>query len=391
MKRNIGVAVIDGGYGDGGKGLMTDYWARQLDNPVVIRFNGGAQAGHTVQTPDGRRNVFSHFGSGSFAKAPTYLSRFFVVNPILFRQEHEEFRKAFGFAPEISIDPNCHVTTPVEMIINQLLETQRGITRHGSCGVGFGETFERIKRTHLIFELHYMMGISYKTLYEDIRLLLEKYFPTRINVDSLSEQQLEAINHSRLVDDYWDSLTYMADWIDMSPSTHIVPHRDIIFEGAQGLELDQDYGAFPYVTRSNCGMRNVTTLIEELVLNFQHFLVNYVTRAYKTRHGAGPFPGEIHEPFPYEDRTNVHNDWQGSLRWGRFDYGNYRSITDKDFALYGNQHNMYYSVERVDTMTCMDQLNFEQRGGMEQSMRSAFTYYSYGPTHEDVKEVKHIT
>ena len=66
-------AVIGANYGDEGKGLITDYLCRQVENPLVIRFNGGAQAGHTVTTPEGIRHIFSHFGSGTLAGA-SYLS-----------------------------------------------------------------------------------------------------------------------------------------------------------------------------------------------------------------------------------------------------------------------------------------------------------------------------
>jgi len=75
--------VIGANYGDEGKGAAVDRLATEAGAQcLVVRFNGGAQAGHTVETPDGRRHVFSHFGAGSFAGARTFLSRFFVSNPI---------------------------------------------------------------------------------------------------------------------------------------------------------------------------------------------------------------------------------------------------------------------------------------------------------------------
>lgn len=76
------IAVIGAGFGDEGKGLMTDYCCQRPKYTTVVRFNGGAQAGHTVVTPDGRRHVFSHFGSGTLRGAATFLSRFFICNPI---------------------------------------------------------------------------------------------------------------------------------------------------------------------------------------------------------------------------------------------------------------------------------------------------------------------
>ena len=93
------IAVIGSGFGDEGKGLMTDYHSSQHDDAVVIRSNGGAQAGHTVTLPTGERHVFSHFGSGSLNGTPTFLSSYFVSNPMLFVKEYTNFVNKFGFAP----------------------------------------------------------------------------------------------------------------------------------------------------------------------------------------------------------------------------------------------------------------------------------------------------
>lgn len=79
--------IIGANFGDEGKGLMTDYFCNKCDNPIVVRFNSGAQAGHTVVTPDGNRHVFGHFGSGTFNNTPTFLSKYFVVNPLSFLKE----------------------------------------------------------------------------------------------------------------------------------------------------------------------------------------------------------------------------------------------------------------------------------------------------------------
>ena len=86
--RSTAKAVIGANYGDEGKGLMTDYHAAPAGTAgIVVRFNGGAQAGHTVTTPEGARHVFSHFGSGSLVGAATFLSRHVVCHPTLFFKE----------------------------------------------------------------------------------------------------------------------------------------------------------------------------------------------------------------------------------------------------------------------------------------------------------------
>lgn len=82
--------VIGANFGDEGKGLVTD-WLCAQGAGVVVRFNGGAQAGHTVETPEGR-HVFHHLGSGTFCNVPTYLSQYFICNPILFLHELERLQ-----------------------------------------------------------------------------------------------------------------------------------------------------------------------------------------------------------------------------------------------------------------------------------------------------------
>ena len=133
-------AVIGANFGDEGKGLMTDLFCRTGGSVINIRSNGGAQAGHTVCTSDGRRHVFSHIGSGSFAGADTYLSGYFILNPMLFSKEAAVLGKDTG---NIFIDRHCIVTLPCDMLINQFVETARGKSRHGSCGVGIFETIVR--------------------------------------------------------------------------------------------------------------------------------------------------------------------------------------------------------------------------------------------------------
>jgi adenylosuccinate synthase len=96
--------VIGANFGDEGKGLLTDYLCAQGAG-MVVRFNGGANAGHTVVTPDGKRHVFSHFGSGSFCDVPTFLSPYFVCNPVLFFHELETLHK-LGVSPTVYAHPN---------------------------------------------------------------------------------------------------------------------------------------------------------------------------------------------------------------------------------------------------------------------------------------------
>ena len=141
--------VIGANYGDEGKGLMTDYFASKYKNPLVVCSNGGAQRGHTVVTPTGLRHVFHHFGSGTLCGAMTYLPSSFVVNPMIFAEEYQELKKLTGKVPIIYINKRCKISTPFDMMINQILEECRGEDKHGSCGVGVWETIVRSENCDL--------------------------------------------------------------------------------------------------------------------------------------------------------------------------------------------------------------------------------------------------
>ena len=128
-------AVIGLGYGDEGKGLFTDYLCSKSNNPLVIRYSGGQQAGHTV-VRDGIRHIFSNFGSGSLLGAPSYFSEYCTIDPIGIVNELTVLLNK-GINPQLYININCPVTTPYDIYHN------RKNNLHGSCGVGVGATFHR--------------------------------------------------------------------------------------------------------------------------------------------------------------------------------------------------------------------------------------------------------
>ena len=174
--------VIGANFGDEGKGLMTDYFVSQaLDEgrkPLVIRFNGGAQAAHTVVTPEGLEHVFSHFGSGTLQGVPTYLSQFFISNPTMFVKEHRVLcKKLKGKIPLIYVHPDSLVTTPVDVWINQAVERARGDARHGSCGLGISETV--VRNEHPLTKVHLRVRdlLNHNELRAKWKFLVYDYMP----------------------------------------------------------------------------------------------------------------------------------------------------------------------------------------------------------------------
>ena len=254
--------VIGAQFGDEGKGRLVDYYAALDNNRLVVRFNGGAQAGHTVITPDGRRQVFSHVGSGAFAGAATLLSRFFVANPILFLKE-QAVLAGLGVTPTVLIDPASPATTPYDMLINQIIERERGTGRHGSCGIGFGETLERNLRPD------YALTVGELTqggLADRLNAIRRDYAPGRLAQLGFGEihgREKARFESDAILERYIDDVQRFLQAVTVTAADTAIRGRSLIFEGAQGLLLDQERGFFPYVTRSHTGLRNVLTLARE--------------------------------------------------------------------------------------------------------------------------------
>src|SRR5215217_818107 len=137
------ILIADLGYGDAGKGSIVDYLTRATGVHTVVRYNGGAQAAHNVMTPDGRHHTFAQFGSGTLVPGTrTHLSRYMTIHPLAMLAEERHLHSlgisdAFG---RVTIDGEALVTTPFQQSANRLKEIARGDGRHGSCGMGVGET-----------------------------------------------------------------------------------------------------------------------------------------------------------------------------------------------------------------------------------------------------------
>ena len=386
-------AVIGAGYGDEGKGAATDRLAATLGpRALVVRHNGGAQAGHTVIAPDGRRHVFGHIGSGSFAGVPSYLSEYFVASPILCLRELAALA-SLGVQPQLYVDAGCAVTTPYDMLLNQAVEAARGAGRHGSCGVGFGETIER--HGHAGFALTIADLRKPVRLRERLEAIRRDWLPARaaaLGLDRLPAVAYDNALSVRFVD---DCARFLAA-IEVCDAG-VLRGRPLIFEGAQGLGLDMDRGAFPHVTRSHTGIRNAVTLTRAAGLDALQ--VQYATRAYATRHGAGPLAHELPAApaAAVRDATNRPNDWQGRLRFGWLDLDRLATDIRTDLADAGA---LAVTAELI--VSCLDQMDevipHVADGGLVQVPRERCLawyaqrlglragYGAYGPGRDAVRE-----
>lgn len=333
--------VIGANFGDEGKGLMTDYFCHQSilrgEECLVVLHNGGAQRGHTVVTLDEKRHVFHHFGSGTFAGADTYFSEEFILNPIIFRQEWEELKK-MGINPKAIAHVKCRVTTPYEMITNQIIEDSRAENRHGSCGIGIYETIKRYERTNAkqsIYGLYVLMEMDTDRI-RKIMKFLRGYIVKRLQKlgIKISKEWMSILKSDNLIENYINDLKFMFDKISMEFSYWISNYDCLVFENGQGLLLDQSNNEYyPHLTPSNTGLKNPLGIISKMDCK-PDIEVCYVTRTYLTRHGAGRLDGECDKKEinpDMQDLTNVPNPHQGTLRYAKLDEKSLEERILKDF------------------------------------------------------------
>ncbi len=376
---NTAKVVIGANFGDEGKGLMTDYFAsKNAKNSIVVRFNGGCQAGHTVQTPEGKRHVFSHFSSATLVNCPTFLSRFFIVNPMFFVKELASLR-LLGVDPTVFVDPRAIVSTPFDVFLNQLLETKRGTKRHGSCGLGINETVSRCYR-EISFKTTVAELFDLESFKRKLRHIQANWLPLRLKELGIAEQDSMVLSFLSMSEQIIDRfLSDVSEFLLETVCSEKIPgKREIIFEGAQGLLLDEfRIDNFPHLTRSRTGLSNVIVLAREMQV--EHLEVTYVSRTYLTRHGAGPLKNEAQ--WSLRDDTNVPNQFQGSLRFADLDLDQLRYAVSLDLNAARYQ---FPNITAHMALTCADQLALPESTSLPLPLK----YVAFGPTRVDVRMIE---
>ena len=342
---NEHIIVVDLGYGDAGKGTIVDWLCAPstrdtVQGPpvqVVVRFNGGAQAGHNVVTGDGRHHTFAQFGSGTLsAGTRTFLSRYMLVDPLALVAEAEHLEQE-GVADPLSlvaVDRDALLTTPYHRAANQARELARGADRHGSCGMGIGETAR--------YALDYPDDApragdmtAQCTLVRKLALLRDRLaadlakefagmpgFPVILGAVGFpgfpmapDADEPERLPSTERVADVYRAVAGKVTLAGDGYLKELLSAGPVVFEGAQGILLDEWHGFHPYTTWSTTTFANAETLLRE---NGAGGAKLGVTRTYQTRHGPGPFPTEDLTL----DLTEPHNAdgrWQGPVRVGHLD------------------------------------------------------------------------
>lgn len=312
--------MIGACFGDEGKGLVTDSLCIGSGRTAVVRHNGGAQAGHTVED-GGRRFVFHQLGSGSFHGADTVWADSFMPDLFKLSGELEEFTSLSGREPRVLAFPDTCPTLIDDVLINMALESSRGSSRHGSCGMGINEADNRISAGYGI-TLGQMKGCTLGSLERRMREIRSAYVPGRLKKLGLEPDRLgeygEMLSDPEVIGRAALNMMRGLEKVSIIEGKEpLSGYSRIVFEGAQGLLLDSMNKEFaPHVTASRTGLDMPLRSCEKIGAKLGTAV--YVIRSYVTRHGAGPLPGECGKSLLGDigdDLTNQPNPWQGTIRY----------------------------------------------------------------------------
>ena len=278
------VVVIGAQWGDEGKGKITDLLSKSAD--VVVRYQGGVNAGHTVVVK-GQTFKLHLIPSGIlYPDTDCIIGCGTVIDPELLIKELDQLQALKIPTGNLLISQTAHVTMPYHRIIDEASEKQRGNHKIGTTGRGIGPTYaDKSERTGIrvqdlmdsdTLRSQLLWTINYKNV------ILEKLY----NLPPLDPEKVieEYLGYAERLRQYVvDTSLFIYDAIQR--------RRNILFEGAQGTLLDLDHGTYPYVTSSNpvAGGACVGTGVGPTMID----RVIGVAKAYTTRVGEGPFPTEL--------------------------------------------------------------------------------------------------
>ncbi|MCA2552713.1 MAG: adenylosuccinate synthase [Microcystis sp. M04BS1] len=278
------VIVIGAQWGDEGKGKITDLLSRSAD--VVVRSQGGVNAGHTVVV-EGQTFKLHLIPSGIlYPDTECIIGSGTVIDPSVLLKEMAQLHALNVTTDNLYISQTAHVTMPYHRLLDQASEEKRGKYKIGTTGRGIGPTYadksERIgiRVIDLINTENLQQKLEWTINYKNV--ILEKLY------------NLPPLDAKTVIEEYLEYAEKLRPHVvDSSLKIYeaIRKRKNILFEGAQGTLLDLDHGTYPYVTSSNpiAGGACVGSGIGPTVID----RVIGVAKAYTTRVGEGPFPTEL--------------------------------------------------------------------------------------------------
>ncbi|ODS88268.1 MAG: adenylosuccinate synthase [Chryseobacterium sp. SCN 40-13] len=284
-------------YGDEGKGKITDVLSAKSD--YVVRFQGGDNAGHTVYAGE-EKFVLHLLPSGVLqCRGKCIIANGVVVNPISFIREIEQLESKGMKTNHVFISRRAHVIMPYHILLDTYREEEADGTHIGTTKKGIGPCYEdKIARVGIRMVDLLNPEVLREKIEKNLKSknsLFEKYFekPT-LDVDEIFNEYIEI--GKKLQDRIVDT--------EVELNEAIRDNKNILFEGAQALMLDIDFGTYPYVTSSSPSTGGVCTGAGVPPTALQNLIG--VAKAYTTRVGNGPFPTELDNELGEEIRKIGH-------------------------------------------------------------------------------------
>jgi adenylosuccinate synthase len=275
------MVVVGLQWGDEGKGKIIDFLSEKFD--IVVRFQGGSNAGHTVAVGN---NVYKFrvLPSGAVRGRKAVIGNGVVLDPRVLLEEIHSLESA-GIAVDLLISERAHLVTPYQIQIDGLQEVERAGANLGTTKRGVGPTYaDKMNRVGIrVCDMLSSSPGQYDLLAKTCTSRIEKLY------ESMPSQPPEVI-----LRDYQQMIRSLQQYVGDSGTfleESIASGKSVLFEGAQGTLLDIDHGTYPFVTSSSCVAANAAT---GTGLSFQRLdSVLGITKSYVTRVGAGPFPTEL--------------------------------------------------------------------------------------------------
>ena len=271
-------AIIGGQWGDEGKGKVVDLLSSNVD--VVARYQGGANAGHTVYR-DNQKIVLHQIPSGVMrSDCKCLLGNGMVIDPIELVKEFKNVQSKGLTIDNIFISMNAHITSPIHKLID-INSENKSKNKIGTTGKGIGPTY---------VDKYNRKGIRSCDLLDanNLKSKIEVQVNRALNSQQISTDDLKSIENE--LNNFFNACSVIAPHItDIMPMVHGT--NNLLIEGAQGTLLDIDHGTYPFVTSSNPSSGGITTGLG-LPLNKIDRLIG-IFKAYTTRVGNGPFPTEL--------------------------------------------------------------------------------------------------
>ena len=269
-------------WGDEGKGKVVDVLTPNYD--VVARFQGGPNAGHTLEF-EGQKYVLRSIPSGIFqGDKVNIIGNGVVLDPALFKEEAVALEKSgHNLKDRLIISKKAHLIMPTHRVLDAAYEAAKGASKVGTTGKGIGPTYtDKVSRN----------GLRVGDLLHDFD---KKYAAAKARHEQILQDMNFAYDITETEKAWFEGIEYLKQF-QLVDSEHVINSmlddgKSVLCEGAQGTMLDVDFGSYPFVTSSNTICAGACTGLGVSPRRIGD--VYGIFKAYCTRVGSGPFPTEL--------------------------------------------------------------------------------------------------